>query len=766
MRIWLMAGLCLVVSFVAAQGTLNYTFTLKDGRGSGMAGVQIKFTNAANGKVTTETTDGTGKVTHSFSSSEGTVFTLSYLDHENEVTLNVPENGIRTGSKSLTYVSKQAQLAELPADRSDKEFTVAADGNATAIVRLMDENRRSVSQKATVVLVDVPNSKKYLAKSSSNGEFSFRVPAGNSYEIDIDGITCLAKMRVDETSSEASKGVAYVKSNVQETRNGDTIFQVNPETCNRSTDRVAYTLNLSDYGDRPLNGEWVYLKGTTSKRIYAGKTDDQGKLFLQLPKSENFVINLKHENNLREVTCKRSQRGFAEASTSFSNQGYKAYVAEIKAEEERKKQAAIAELQRQKVAAEQQAINAQMRKVEEAKRKERESAPYNPSNYRTDFRNTPIQAVIPVTIKVQKTAKGYVCSSTSDSEVGTPIVTGNKVIASSGFNTNEIYCFDNDLGKVDWQVRLAEGGPSALVYSGGVVLVYTESCTLYALDANSGKLLWSKYLTSYVYSTPSVYGNKVLAVYRDNSNSQHVLICMDLKSGTIQWQRPTSGECLGAPILTANRAYVTTHDGVLDIFDLEKGSALKRMKINAISCATVIGSNFYVSIDKGGKETLAKFKCDDFGWQKEYGILDGINELANLGVREKMTAQGSRVFGYKGLGYIIDGARLMCFDPMTEKVEWTNAVADHADCQMQPVALEGIIAAASDKKVTFFEYKKGAKLYEYDLGSTITTTPVIANNTIYAGCKEGKLVIHKMDKVVKNYGTMWGGNASHNLNID
>ena len=93
---------------------------------------------------------------------------------------------------------------------------------------------------------------------------------------------------------------------------------------------------------------------------------------------------------------------------------------------------------------------------------------------------------------------------------GFPIIAGQKVfIATTDDNIplNTFVCaFDFNSGKLLWKFRTANSVKNTIAYENGIVIAQDAACNLYALDAESGKLLWKQYikLNSYPYLTEGI----------------------------------------------------------------------------------------------------------------------------------------------------------------------------------------------------------------------------------------------------------------------
>src|SRR5262245_46128467 len=172
---------------------------------------------------------------------------------------------------------------------------------------------------------------------------------------------------------------------------------------------------------------------------------------------------------------------------------------------------------------------------------------------------------------IAKTATGLEISLPSKAPIPTPTVYDGKLLVSGGFHSKEFYCFDAATGKFIWGINLDDDGPTAAACDDGIGVFNTESCTLFAVDINTGKQLWSYWLGDPLTSTPTIANGKVFTSYparggggqqglAPNNAAQaanpppaqgkpadatgkaqppcsHVLAAFDLKTGKILWQR-------------------------------------------------------------------------------------------------------------------------------------------------------------------------------------------------------------------------------------
>jgi Ca-activated chloride channel homolog len=240
--------------------------------------------------------------------------------------------------------------------------------------------------------------------------------------------------------------------------------------------------------------------------------------------------------------------------------------------------------------------------------------------------------------------KGFTITLPSGAPIPTPTVYKGKLYMSGGFHSKEYYCSDARTGKVIWGVNLDDDGPTSAVCEDDVVIFNTESCTIFALDANTGKQLWSYFLGDPLTSTPTICKGRVYTSYpavgrggealgpaQNNAapkqkaanppsdrgplavmprkqpppNSTHVLACFDLKTGKIRWQRWIDSDVMSAPVAVDDELFATSFAGTVYKFRQGDGAVLSAQRSHATSAPVIVGKNVYLTQradgDAGGK---------------------------------------------------------------------------------------------------------------------------------------------------------------------
>lgn len=205
-----------------------------------------------------------------------------------------------------------------------------------------------------------------------------------------------------------------------------------------------------------------------------------------------------------------------------------------------------------------------------------------------------------------KTATGFQVQFASHATITTPTVYERAVIVSGGFKSKELYAFDRKTGASIWALDLHDDGPSSAACERGVCVVSTESCTIFAIQAETGKHLWSYWLGDPLTSAPTIAGPRVFASYPAAQTADgkprppgatHVLAAFELSSGKIVWQKWLDGDVMSAPVAVGEFVYVTTFGGT--VIKLEQATGVIRYAMRAKATSAPV-----VQFDSSGVEQM------------------------------------------------------------------------------------------------------------------------------------------------------------------
>ncbi len=433
--------------------------------------------------------------------------------------------------------------------------------------------------------------------------------------------------------------------------------------------------------------------------------------------------------------------------------------------------------------------------------------------------------VQPVKIKsyVKKSKTGYIIDLPGAYPIATPTVYKGKLYASGGFGSRQFYCFDAQTGQTIWSINLDDDGPSSCVIADDIVVFNTESCTLFACRADTGKMLWSWWLGDPLTSAPAIAENRVYTTYPANGQGQgalswkdgdvaasHILGCFDLHTGKILWQKWIDGDAVSAPVIVDRQVFITTFAGTLYTFNALDGNIKSAVRARATSAPTITGEDIYYTkrTDRSRqevKEAIAAGKKNRMEnlptyYEKKADYLDQrVQEKTSFAARSKtldagngfaaapkasgyekaaanvgqgsvssmQSFQGSRILSYKMKNYNTMGDELICTEPKSGQVVWKNKIKGDLKTHggflaTPPVAVDNhIIVATLNGDIAQYEAGTGRLEKRYDLKSKIRFQPVVDNGRIFVGTQDGKVICINTHNPGLTGWPMWGRDAAH-----
>ena len=290
----------------------------------------------------------------------------------------------------------------------------------------------------------------------------------------------------------------------------------------------------------------------------------------------------------------------------------------------------------------------------------------------------------------------------------TPVVVDG--VAYVGAGDGRLYAVDIDTGDLLWRVRVTVGGTFPLTVADGVV--YGGS-SLKALDADSGDVLWEYDSGRIDYSAPVVSGGVVYVGSLDRS-----LHAVDAETGSARWRYRTDGESRSAPIVVDRVVFFSSNDDHMYAVDAATGDLLWRYQAEgSVYSPTISDGILYFgtrdhlyAVDaatgslvwriEGGTET-APAVMDDVVYFTSGHSVSGVH-----------TGTGRLRFKYLAAGPVYS----------------TPAVAD------------GIVYfGSSDRHLYAVDAATGRGMWRYRTGGQIRSTPAVADGVVYFGSADDHL---------------------------
>ncbi len=336
----------------------------------------------------------------------------------------------------------------------------------------------------------------------------------------------------------------------------------------------------------------------------------------------------------------------------------------------------------------------------------------------------------------------------------TPAYGGGRVYVGGGFSSTTVYALDATTGRVDWHVTASDGGPSAAIYYDDNIYFNTESCTLFAVDGQSGRILWRRWLGDPLMSMPAAAEGRVFSGHIwPQASTGYGFTAMDALTGRVLWQREMPHDVISAPTTHGDSVYFATMDGRLWRLRQRDGRVLWRRHLRATTAPWVDGDRLLlarrVRPPEGARgiheqQLIVDASNGEVRWEGEpvparhlrgggrarriitgqagaWGNNQG-QAQSHLGVRnvaEGWAYQGPRPAVIDGRAYQVVGDRIECRRLEDGEVLWSRRyIQDGGALSMSPPAIAGsqMILGTVDGHVYGLDIDTGMVVWAYDVG--------------------------------------------------
>jgi outer membrane protein assembly factor BamB len=709
----------------ANESYVSLYFLIKQNNNQPVEGVDIELTSIQLKKTVRATTNSQGRAQLMVLANNDYSFSFDGFKQQGTISTR---DGKKIKTFTFGYTPGTVKLSSETTNGTDQDNGSA---DAILIVTYKDETGKKYPN-VPCRLIDRKTLKLLSTTSNSVGEATFKVMPGHKYKLSVESVDSFKFFEFPKDGGTLHYTVQYAPTIITEAKLRDTIWQ--SASTGPTTSRVFVQVNLKDYEGNPLPDEVIaFVADDDNKVVYAAKTNNQGIGVILLPKKRKYMLHLKYERNIDLLTMKDGpELHNTEIEISYhGSKNLEAYFAQVQRDQ---------------------------------------------NGFRQDFlpgKLTENGAYKPL---ITKTAYGYAIHFEEKGSSASPLLYNGVLFTGGGYYNKNLTAIEHTTGKVKWNVELAEGGASPAVMEDGVLLVNTESCTLYAVDAASGKLLWSKWLSYYVRSTPTIYKGKVYVTYPNQlsvngSNDKYVIGCFDLKTGKVAWQQYVDAEALGSVVAFDNKVYMTSFEGTLYSFNSLSGGDIKRAFVKSATAPTLSNSKIYIGIMQGNLAKEVKIQA----LNKDYLTLENtfLNPVFNIESQvtdpyESMSASNGRILAIGDKLFTIGSGKLVSLNANGSK-RWELPLheTDFNTYSLAPAYVAGkLIVPANTGIIYIVDPLSGKVLKSFSTDAKDLKQPVISDGWIFSGSGSGKIVaINTGDKTLTGWG-MWGGNAAHNMGVN
>lgn len=392
--------------------------------------------------------------------------------------------------------------------------------------------------------------------------------------------------------------------------------------------------------------------------------------------------------------------------------------------------------------------------------------------------------------------RGWVTALPNEELLASPAYGNGKIYLGGGFASHQFFALDAFGGEMLWSLSAPDGGPTAAFYDRNRVVFNTESCTIFVADADTGELLWKKWLGDPLMSQPALAGDLVVSAYP--SDGAHLFGGFALTDGQTAWTTALPADIIQAPQVHGDSSYFATMDGTVWRVRNEDGHVLWSEDIGASSALWVDAGKVLVTrrVDEGGEHFeepvvlrgqngailsrgeripasyLAGESRDRALASGQAGAWGGVPHGEHLGLRNVASGwafQGSSPAVADGRAYFAVGNELRARDIATGEIVWTRSDASAGDAQtLSPPAVIGsqLVYGTVDGHLYFTDIDTGMTIRGYDVGEPIVFQPIVAQGWVYVATGAGRVIALEIGDAVLDGWHMWGGNAQHSGLVD
>jgi outer membrane protein assembly factor BamB len=377
-----------------------------------------------------------------------------------------------------------------------------------------------------------------------------------------------------------------------------------------------------------------------------------------------------------------------------------------------------------------------------------------------------------VTFQFDGDRRGWVASLPDGQQLPAVAYGNDKIFVSGGFESGNFYALAASTGRIEWAAtNLEDNGPTSAIFEEERVIFNTESCTLFVLDARTGRQLWRRWLGDPTLAQTAVADGLVFAAHpadRGHADRGHALSALRLTDGAPVWSGWIGSEVIAAPVVAGDSVYVSTLAGLTFRFVRQSGKLRWSKPLQATTAPWIVGDELFVTRRRGAKEQQIVVALDTGAIVREHHVSSGAyaGDLPIAADAHAVWAfEGSRPVVDRGVRYVAMGGEIHATDARTGEALWHRRYAGNPDRRaIGSVAVAGsnVVFATRDGKLFGLDVDTGYTLWSYDLGLRVVAEPIIAKGWIYASSADGRVVALNIADPTLDGWHMFGGDPHHN----
>jgi outer membrane protein assembly factor BamB len=248
--------------------------------------------------------------------------------------------------------------------------------------------------------------------------------------------------------------------------------------------------------------------------------------------------------------------------------------------------------------------------------------------------------------------------------------------------TGRIFALNPSEKQIKWHLNVGSPIVSSPLLHNGILVAATYSSWikdtsfagknfLFGIDTEYGKQIWGYEVPGDVFSSPCLVDDMMIVVGSINN----AVYTLEGDSGNIRWKFETGGEVWSSPSYNGNEIFIGSDDGFLYCLDMD-GKLLWKTKLNG--------------------KIRSSSPCLSFDEDQRPSVFIGT---------------------YNG--------GMFCLNQSTGMIRWSKQITKPV--MASPATIKDkVFFAASDKKLYCFQMKDGSRIWDFETGDKIWSSPSIS----------------------------------------
>ena len=312
--------------------------------------------------------------------------------------------------------------------------------------------------------------------------------------------------------------------------------------------------------------------------------------------------------------------------------------------------------------------------------------------------------------------------------------TGSKTKSSPVISDGTLF-FGNDLGtlvsvstegQIKWQYKAGSMIEAAPLVFGNKVIVGLNDGKLIAVDKVTGKLIWTYTTDNQISGSANVWlsGSKAGIVV---GSYDYFLHCVDPKTGKLIWKIETDNYVNGTPSIQEGKVVFGGCDGVIRVVDPLTGNQKDTIDVGV-----------YIAASPALSGDMAYFGDYD-------GTIFGLNIRTKKMVwKLPGNEQSGSILAVPAVGnnYVVIGNEdkyIYCYNATNGKLIWKHRTNGRI-VGSAVITQSMVLFTSMDGTVSILDLTVGKKLWSFNAGTPISSSPAVIKGKFYILTEDGRLL--------------------------